>query len=121
FALNDRNYKYPWEMKLSLVNGDIPLDEMPVPVKMYPWFPRIAQCDLEMPAAGKVKLKLSATKGVHIAVNDTIVQEVTEELTLDLPAGKSLVSFVIARDAGELAGFRVEILDGVAKVVTGQP
>lgn len=119
FALNDRTYKYPWEMKLSVVNGDIPLDELPVPVKMYPWFPRIAQCDLEMPAAGKVKLKLSAAKGIHIAVNDKIVQEVTEELTLDLPAGKSVVSFVIARDAGELAGFRVEILDGPVKVVTG--
>jgi hypothetical protein len=29
------------------------------------------------------------------------------------------VSFVISREAGELAGFRVEILDGAAKVVTG--
>jgi putative heme-binding domain-containing protein len=118
FALNDRTYKYPWEMKLSLVNGDIPLSELPVPVKMYPWFPRIAQCDLEMPAAGKVKLKLSATKGVLVAANDKIVQEVTEELTLDLPSGKSTVSFVISREAGELPAFRVEILDGPAKVVT---
>lgn len=119
FALNDRAYKYPWEMRFSQVDGNIPLHELPVPVKMYPWFPRIAQCDFEMPAAGKVKLKLSATKGIHIAVNDKMVQEVTEELTLDLPTGKSTVSFVIARDAGELAGFRVEILDGPVKVVTG--
>jgi putative heme-binding domain-containing protein len=119
FALSERDYKYPWEMKFSLVNGDIPLDELAVPVKMYPWFPRIAQCDLEMPAAGKVKLKLSAAKGVHVAVNDAVVPEVTEELTLDLPAGKSVVSFVISRDAGQLQGFRVEILDGAAKVVTG--
>lgn len=119
FALNDRTYKYPWEMKYSLVNGDIPLDELPVPVKMYPWFPRIAQCDVEMPAAGKVKLKLSATKGILVAVNDSMVQEISEELRLDLPAGKSVISFVIAREAGELAGFRVEILDGPVKVVTG--
>jgi hypothetical protein len=119
FALNDRSHKFPWEMKYSLVNGDIPLDELPVPVKMYPYFPRIAQCDLEMPAAGKVKLKLSASKGVYVAVNDAMVPEVTDELTLDLPAGKSVVSFVISRDAGELPGFRVEILDGPAKVVTG--
>jgi putative heme-binding domain-containing protein len=119
FALNERAYKYPWEPKLSLVSGDLPLDDLPVPVKMYPWFPRIAQCDLEMPAAGKVKLKLSATKGVLVAVNDAMVQEVTEELTLDLPGGRSIVSFVISRDAGELPAFRVEILDGAAKVVTG--
>ena len=119
FALNDRAYKYPWEMKLSLVNGNIPLEELPVPGRMYPWFPRIAQCDLEMPAAGKVKLKLSATKGVLVAVGDKMVQEVTDELTLDLPAGKTTVSFVITREAGELGGFSVEILDGPAKVVTG--
>ncbi len=119
FALNDRTYKYPWVLKYSLVNGDIPLDELPVAARMYPYFPRIAQCDLEMPAAGKVKLKLSAAKGVYVAVNDATIKEVTEELTLDLPAGKSVVSFVVAREAGDLPGFRVEILDGPAKVVTG--
>jgi len=118
FALNDRTYSYPWEMKLSLVNGDIPLDELPVPVKMYPWFPRIAQCDLEMLEAGKVKLKLSTAKGVLVAVGPSMLNEVTEELTLDLPAGKTTISFVVTKDAGELPGFRVEILDGNAKVVT---
>lgn len=119
FALNDRAYKYPWEMKLSLVNGDLPLSEMPVPVKMYPWFPRIAQCDVELAAAGKVKLKFSATKGVIVTVGEKIIQEVTEELVLDLPAGKSTVTIVITRDAGELPGFKVELVEGAAKVVTG--
>ncbi len=119
FALNDRGYKYPWEPKLSLVSGDLPLAEMPVPVKMYPWFPRIAQCDLELAAAGKVKLKLSATKGIVIAAGDKVIQDVTEDLTLDLPAGKTTVSFVITRDAGELPGFKVELVEGAAKVVTG--
>lgn len=118
FALNDRNYKYPWEYKTSLVSGDLPLAEMPVPVKMYPWFPRIAQCDLEMPAAGQVKLKLSATKGIIVTVGEKIIQEVTEDLPLDLPAGKSTVTFVLTRAAGELPGFKVEIVDGPAKVVT---
>jgi putative heme-binding domain-containing protein len=118
FALNDRSYKYPWEMKTSLVSGDLALAEMPVPVKMYPWFPRIAQCDLEMPAAGKVTLKLTATKGIVVTVGEKVIQEVTGELPLDLPAGKSTVTFVLTRDAGELPGFKVEIVDGPAKVVT---
>jgi putative heme-binding domain-containing protein len=118
FALNDRAYKYPWEMKTSLVSGDLPLAEMPVPVKMYPWFPRIAQCDLEMPAAGQVKLKLTATSGIIVTVGEKVIQEVTEELPLDLPAGRSTVTFVLTRAAGELPGFKVEIVDGPAKVVT---
>jgi putative heme-binding domain-containing protein len=118
FALNDREYKYPWEFKTSLVSGDLPLAEMPVPVKMYPWFPRIAQADLEMPAAGQVKLKLSATNGIVVTVGEKVIQEVTEELPLDLPAGKSTVTFILTRGAGELPGFKVEIVDGPAKVVT---
>ncbi|RBP43936.1 putative membrane-bound dehydrogenase-like protein [Roseimicrobium gellanilyticum] len=118
FALNDRAYKYPWEFKTSLVSGDLPLAEMPVPVKMYPWFPRIAQADLEMPAAGQVKLKLTATKGIVVTVGEKVIQEVTEELPLELPAGKSTVTFILTREAGELPGFKVEIVDGPAKVVT---
>jgi len=88
-------------------------------VKMYPWFPKILQTDLQLDAAGKVKLKLSASKGVVVAIGEKVIQEVTDELTLDLPAGKSVISFVITRDAGDLPGFSVEILDGAAKVVTG--
>jgi putative heme-binding domain-containing protein len=118
FALNDRAYKYPWEMKTSLVSGSLPLEEMPVPVKMYPWFPRIAQCDVEMPAAGKVKLKLSTAQGIIVSTGDKVMLEVPEVVELDLPAGKSVVTFLLTRAAGELPGFTAEILDGPAKVVT---
>ncbi len=119
FALNDRKYAYPWEMKYSLVNGNLPLDELQAPAKMYPWFPKIAQADLEMASAGKVKLKLSTAANVIVTIGEKIIQEVPDVLELDLPAGKSTITFVITKAAGDLASFSVEILDGPAKVVTG--
>lgn len=118
-ALNDRAHAFPWLPAYSAVNGAFPLTELTAPVKMYPWFPKIIQCDLQMDAAGKVKLKLSASKNVVVAVGEKVIQEVGDELTLDLPAGRSVVSFVVTRDAGDLKDFSVEILDGAAKVATG--
>jgi putative heme-binding domain-containing protein len=87
-ALSDAKFDYPWEPKLSMVNGDLPIAEAAVPVKMYPWFPRIAQCKLKQASPGKVKLKLSHTKGILIVVDG----------------------------AGDLATFRVEITEGAAVV-----
>jgi len=118
-ALNERSHAYPWLPAYSAVNGAFPLGELTAPVKMYPWFPKILQCDLQMDTAGKVKLKLSASKNVIVLVGDKVLLEVSDELILDLPAGRSTVSFVITRDAGDLKNFSVEILDGAAKVVTG--
>jgi len=118
FALNDRSYAYPWELRLSLVNGSIPLKEIK-PIKMHPWYPQaIAQADLEMVSAGKVTLKFSSTKGVAISYGDKVMPEVTESLVLDLPAGKTTLSVVVGRDAGALKDFKVEIADGNAQVVT---
>mgnify|MGYP000926065340 CR=1 FL=1 len=117
-ALNDRTHTYPWQLGYSMVNGSVPLAEITTPVKMYPWFPKMFQCDLQMDAAGKVKLKLSISKNVIVAVGDKVLQEVTDDLTLDLPAGKTVVSFIITRDAGDLKTFSAEIIDGAAKVVT---
>lgn len=118
-ALNDRAHAFPWLPAYSGVNGAFPLSELTAPVKMYPWFPKILQCDLQMDAPGKVKLKLNASKNVIVAAGDKVLLEVADETVLDLPAGKSVVSFVITRDAGDLKEFSVEILDGPAKVVTG--
>jgi putative heme-binding domain-containing protein len=117
-ALSDRAYKFPWEIRYSLVKGDLPVEELPAAAKMYPWFPRIVQADLELASAGKVKLKLSATKGVLVVTGEKLLPETTEELVLDLPAGKTVVSFVITKEAAELKQFRVELLEGAAKVVT---
>ena len=118
FALNDRTHPFPWSIGYSTVNGALPLADATVSAKMYPWFPKIAQCDLQMDAAGKVKLKLSTVKGIVVCVDDKEIKELTEELTLDLSTGKHVISVLVTRDAGEVKDLRVEILDGTAKVVT---
>ena len=118
-ALNERSRSYPWIPGFSTVNGAIPLDELTKHSGLYLRSPKLAQCDLQMDAAGTVKLKLSASKNIIIAVGNKIIQDAGNELPLDLSAGKTTISFIITEDAGNLNSFSVEIMEGAAKVVTG--
>lgn len=117
FALNDPAYPYPWQMMFSKVNGELPLADLPPAQKMYPWFPKIAQFGLKLDSAGKVKLGFSSVDGIVVAVDDSELKELSAEQTLDLSAGTHRISVLVTRDAGDLAAFRVEILDGAAVAV----
>jgi hypothetical protein len=101
-ALHEKDGKYPWLPLFSQVSGEVPLAEMQE-IKMYPWFPKILQFSLKMDSPGKVKLGLSSAKSINLVVGETALHEVTPEMTLDLPAG-------------DLAAFRIEILEGAAQV-----
>ncbi len=114
-ALHEKDAGYPWELRFSKVGGDLPLSEVSM-AKMYPWFPKIAQFTLKLENPGKIRLALSSTKAVEVVVGDAALREVTPELVLDLPAGSHPVTLVIGREAGDLAGFHVEILEGAAQV-----
>ncbi|MBL9143756.1 MAG: hypothetical protein JNM99_08745 [Verrucomicrobiaceae bacterium] len=114
--LNDRNYKFPWNLTISKVNGDLPLDELPAAAKMYPWFPKIGQFGLKLAGDGKVKLGLNETKGVIVVLDGEEVRDLKPQFELNLKAGSHLVSVVVTRDAGELKALRVEILEGAAVV-----
>ncbi len=114
-ALHEKDGKYPWLPLFSQVSGAVPLAELQE-IKMYPWFPKILQFSLKMDSPGKVKLGLSSAKCVNLVVGDAALHEVTPEMTLDLPAGVTPISVVVAREAGELAAFRIEILEGAAQV-----
>ena len=117
FALNDEAYPYPWQIMFSQVNGDLPLADLPPAQRMYPWFPKIAQFGLKLDAAGTVKLGFSTVAGIVVAVDGAELKELASEQTLDLPAGTHRISVLVTRDAGDLATFRVEILDGAAVAV----
>jgi putative heme-binding domain-containing protein len=117
FALNDEKHPYPWMPSFSQVNGDLPLADIPAAQRMYPWFPKIAQFGLKLDTAGKVKLGLSSVKGIVVAVDGAELKEISPDLILDLAAGTHRISVLITRDSGDLAAFRVEILDGAAVAV----
>ncbi|MBE2286341.1 MAG: HEAT repeat domain-containing protein [Prosthecobacter sp.] len=117
FALNDEKYPYPWQIAISQVNGDLPLADLPAAQRMYPWFPKIVQFGLKLDSAGKVKLGFSAVKGIVVAVDGTELKELAPQQDLELTAGTHRISVLITRDSGDLAAFRVEILDGAAVVV----
>ena len=115
-ALHEKDTSYPWQSFFSQVSGEVPLSEL-LEIKMYSWFPKIAQFSLKMDAPGKVKLGLSSTKAITIVVGGEALHETTPEITLDLPAGITPISAVISRDAKDISSFRVEILDGAVQVV----
>lgn len=115
-ALHDAGHPFPWQIAYSEVSGNLPLEGLSFAAKMYPWFPKIASFGLKLDTAGKVKLGLSAVKGINIVVDDKVVPDVAAELTLDLSVGAHKVTLVIARDAGDLKDMRVELLDGAAQL-----
>jgi len=117
FALNDEKHPYPWQIAFSLVNGDLPLAELPPAQRMYPWFPKIAQFGLRLDSGGKITLGFNTVKGLVVAVDGAELKELHERQELDLAAGTHRISVLVTRDAGELARLRVEILGGAAVVV----
>lgn len=114
-ALHEKEGRYPWMPMVSQVSGEVPLAELQE-IKMYPWFPKILQCSLKLDSPGKIKLGLSSTKFINVLVADKLIPEVSDTLTLDLPSGLTPISIVIGREAVDLKGFKVEILDGAAQV-----
>lgn len=114
--LNDRNHKFPWQVTFSKVSGELPLDELPAAAKMYPWFPKIGQFGLKLVSDGKVKLGFSTTKGIVVVVDGEEIKDLKPELDLPLKAGSHLVTVLVTREAADLKGLRVELLDGAAVV-----
>lgn len=110
-ALNETEAGYPWLLNFSKVSGELPLDELEE-IKMYPWFPKIAQFTLKLDAPGKVILGFSHTKDVLFAVGEEKVVEMGPEVTLELSAGKHPCSVLVGREAAQNASIRIEILDG---------
>ena len=112
--LNDRNYKFPWQLAYSQVNGELPLAELPAAAKMYPWFPKIAQFGLKLTGAGKVKLAINETKGVIVVVDNEEIKDLKATIDLDLKPGSHLVTVLVTRDNADLKALRVELVEGAA-------
>ncbi|MEY4483900.1 MAG: hypothetical protein RL693_1352, partial [Verrucomicrobiota bacterium] len=110
-VLSDRSYAYPWTIAYSQVSGALPLADLPVAVKMYPWFPKIAQADLQLETDGVITLGLPAAKGVIMVIDDKKYEELTPEMKIPLKAGKHVISLLVTREAGDVKDLRVEILD----------
>jgi putative heme-binding domain-containing protein len=115
-VLNEEGAGLPWRMLTSLVSGEAPLHELPVAQRMYPWHPRILQFRLNQPASGTVRLGLSQVEGIVMVAGETILQELSPEMELELPAGVTAVSLLVTRPVIDLERLSVEILEGAAEV-----
>ncbi len=117
-ALHDAKHPYPWQLSFSEVSGDLPLADLSVAAKMYPWFPKIARFGLKMDSPGKVKLGFNTIENLVVVVDDQEIKELTNPLELTLTPGAHDVSVLITRPAAALKSLRVEVLEGAAQIVT---
>ena len=104
-----------WPPAYSLVAGTLPLDAI-TPKSGATGYVR---GDINMTAAGKVRLVLNDPKGVTLWADDQPVQ-VANEVTLDLPAGMHALTFGIDT-AQRQDGLRVEVADIPGSPAHAQP
>jgi hypothetical protein len=113
-ALTSTHSSLRWEPVYSTVAGllprvDIPRLEVRGATGKEILKVGVVRCQLDVAAAGKVRLRLNSVKGLRLLVGQkpAEVREVTE---LDLPTGVHTLTFVV--DAGERReGLRCELED----------
>jgi putative heme-binding domain-containing protein len=99
-----------WSPRYSTVAGDLPLDEIPTmqprPGEAVAGF---ARTQLDVSTAGAVRLRVTDPRGLSLWV-DGQPNELREETTLDLSAGRHTLTFAID-PAQRSSPLRVELLD----------
>jgi len=101
-----------WSSAYTMVSGTLPLDVVPEIKYRGDTGPvSFARCQLDVTTAGKVKLLFHSTAALTAWLDGNPV-ELTEQLTLDLPAGVHTLTVALDRDKRKEA-LRIE-LDDVA-------
>jgi putative heme-binding domain-containing protein len=102
-ALDNSN----WQPAYAMVNGELPPSSFTSDHgKPISW----ARADLDVSSAGKVRVLLNDAKGLNVWVNGKQV-EASKDLTLDLPAGVSMLIFRVDFSQRGKEGIRLEVQD----------
>ncbi len=94
-AVAENDPAFQWNSTYSMVSGELPLDAA-VPFTVWKDTAPMAvfRCQLDVTAAGKVKLKLNSAAGISLLVGSNPV-DAMDETMLDLPAGTQTLLFAI--------------------------
>jgi len=110
-----------WMPVYSRTNGTLPISEATA-FKAGSKSQAVLQAEIEVSTAGKVGLRLNDTTGLQIFAGNSPVNAATE-MTVDLPAGRSLITVHIdtaaRRDPLRLATFRPDGSPATARPVGG--
>jgi putative heme-binding domain-containing protein len=109
-TLNDPAYPFPWEPRLSLVDGSLPLEELTVAAKMYPWFPKIAQFEVQAePGIKELTIEVEPDQGLILAVNQEVIKQTGSKLTVSLLPGRNLLTVLVPKEIQAIAHLRVTL------------
>jgi putative heme-binding domain-containing protein len=106
-----------WNPTYSLVSGVLPVDAL-APAKSKPL--AYARGEINVTAAGTVRLVLNSPKGISIWV-DGKPAKAEQEITLDLPTGTHALLFRIDLSDRGNEGLRVEVADAPGSSGHAQP
>ncbi len=99
-----------WTAHYSTVAGALPLEELPI-FDLGEGKPNVSiiRCQLDVTTAGPFVVRLNATKGLKLWVDDNPLA-VKKTLELNLPLGQHTLTFVVDRDQRR-EGLRSELAD----------
>jgi putative heme-binding domain-containing protein len=101
---------FAWSPAYSRVSGELPLDDIPQFVVWTDSVPQsVVRCEIDVSAAGPVKLKLNSVKGVTLFIGSETV-DVQSQTIIDLKPGRQSLTFIIDRGQRSEA-LRVEVDD----------
>jgi putative heme-binding domain-containing protein len=94
-AAAENDPAFVWNSAYAKVSGELPLEGLPTLTIWKDTAPlTVVRAQLDVTAAGKVKLKLNSAAGVSLLVGSNPV-EVKDETIVDLPQGQQVLLFAI--------------------------
>jgi putative heme-binding domain-containing protein len=96
-VLNDPELDLPWQPApfWSLVDGALPLYELSPANRLHPWYPYIAQFEIEVVTPGPIHIAIENPQGIIAAVGERLIDDIAELATLELPQGRHPITLVI--------------------------
>lgn len=114
-SLLDKTQNYPWGVVFSKVDGSLPLNEVPA-LALHPWYPKIAQFNLELPSEQTIELKFNSMEHMTILVDDHELKEFKNPLPVKLSPGKHTITVLISKPGLALQNLQIEVVKGQVKL-----
>ncbi len=92
-----------WAPAYSLVSGTLPADALPAEPVAF------VQANIDVTAAGKVRLALNSAKGISLWMDGQAVDLTQPEAILDVPRGVRTLTFRVNRAVRGVEGIRLEV------------
>ncbi len=119
-ALAQPNAAFPWTPAYSLVNGQLPVADVPK-MKVFVHNMSAAQCEIEVTTPGKLGVRLNDGASMHLLVGDKEVALEKNQAEFDAPAGKHTLIFVWDHTVRTTDFLQADLYEPAANAAHAQP